>query len=141
MSEDVYIARRNGISVKADDSEISIYCFKRTEKLPDFILDYINLVRHIILRSSFILRINKYQSKFTYLDRYIIYLDKGQFALKKMDNSDLESKTYHMLTKEEINELIDEIYKIQSSMVSVFKYTEDGYEMWSLPDRIKIYKY
>ena len=50
MSEDVYIARRNGISVKADDSEISIYCFKRTEELPDFILDYINLVRHIILR-------------------------------------------------------------------------------------------
>lgn len=112
MSEDVYIARRNGISVKADDSEISIYCFKRTEELPDFILDYINLVRHIILRSSFILRINKYQSKFTYLDRYIIYLDKGQFALKKMDNSDLESKTYHMLTKEEINELIDRIYRI-----------------------------
>lgn len=69
MSEDVYIARRNGISVKADDSEISIYCFKRTEELPDFILDYINLVRHIILRSSFILKINKYQSKFTYLDR------------------------------------------------------------------------
>ena len=26
-------------------------------------------------------------------------------------------------------------------MVNVFKYTEDGYEMWSLPDRIKIYKY
>lgn len=58
-----------------------------------------------------------------------------------MDNSDLESKPYHRLTKEEINELIDEIYKIQSSMVNVFKYTEDGYEMWSLPDRIKIYKY
>ena len=112
MSEDVYIARRNGISVNADDSEISIYCFKRTEELPDFILDYINLVRHIILRSSLILRINKYQSKFTYLDRYIIYLDKGQLALKKMDNSDLESKPYHRLTKDEINELIDEIYKI-----------------------------
>lgn len=29
-----------------------------------------------------------------------------------MDNSDLESKSYHRLTKEEINELIDEIYKI-----------------------------
>ena len=112
MSEDVYIARRNGISVKADDSEISIYCFRRAKDLPDFILDYINLVRHIILRSSYILKINKYQSKFTYLNGYSIYLDRGHFALKKMDNSDLESKPYHRLTKEEINELIDENYKI-----------------------------
>lgn len=112
MNEEVYIARQKGISVKADDSEISIYCFKRTEKLPDFILDYINLVRHIILRSSYILKINKYQSKFTYLNGYSIYLDKGHFALKKMYNSDLESKPYHRLTKDDINELIDEIYKI-----------------------------
>lgn len=112
MSEDVYIARKDGISVKADDSEIIIYCFKRRDELPDFILDYINLVRHIILRSSYILRVNKYNSKFTYLNGYCIYLDKGHFALKKMDNSDLESKPYHRLTKEEISELIDEIYKI-----------------------------
>lgn len=112
MSEDVYIARKDGISVKADDSEIIIYCFKRMDELPDFILDYINLVRHIILRSSYIFKINKYQSKFTYLNGYTLYLDKGHFALKKMDNSDLESKPYHRLTKEEINDLIDEIYKI-----------------------------
>lgn len=112
MSEDVYIARKDGISVKADDSEIIIYCFKKMDELPDFILDYINLVRHIILRSSYILRVNKYQSKFTYLNGYCIYLDKGHFSLKKMDNSDLESKPYHRLTKEEINELIDGIYRI-----------------------------
>ena len=112
MSEDVYIARKDGISVKADDSEIIIYCFKRMDELPDFILDYINLVRHIILRSSYILRVNKYNSKFTYLNGYCIYLDKGHFALKKMDNSDLESKPYHRLTKEEISELIDGLYKI-----------------------------
>ena len=112
MSEDVYIARKDGISVKADNSEISIYCFRRTGDIPDFIIEYINLVRHIILGSSYILKINKYQSKFTYLNGYSIYLDRGHFALKKMDNSDLESKPYHRLTKEEISELIDGLYKI-----------------------------
>lgn len=118
MSEDVYIARRNGISVKADDSEISIYCFKRTEELPDYILDYLNLVKEIVLKSEYLIKIsNDDNRKFVYMKGYTLYLDIGYLCLEKKDNKDKEEDGYYRLTEKERHRLINKILKFNGKRI------------------------
>lgn len=117
MKDDFYIAWDNSIQVKSSESEISVYILDKVE-LPDYILNYLNFVRDIVLKSEYLIKIAKIKSKFVYRKGYTLYLDKGCLCLEKTNNDSMEKRdTYYRLTEKERHSLINEIIQFNGKRI------------------------
>lgn len=118
MRDDFYIAWDTYIQVKSDESEISVYILDKVPKLPDFILDYLNFVRYIVLKSEYLIKIAKIKSKFVYMKGYTLYLDKGCLCLEKTNNDSIDKgDTYYRLTEKERHRLINKILQFNGKRI------------------------
>lgn len=118
MRSDFYIVWSPYIQVKSEGSEISLYILNRIEELPDYILDYLNLVKEIVLKSEYLIKIsNDVNRKFVYMKGYTLYLDIGYLCLEKKDNKDKEEEGYYRLTEKERHRLINKILKFNGKRI------------------------
>lgn len=68
MRNDLYIAWTPYIQVKSEGDEISLYILNKIEELPNYILDYLNLVKEIVLKSEYLIKIsNDINRKYIYM--------------------------------------------------------------------------
>ena len=118
MRNDFYIVQSPYIQVKSEGDEISLYILNRVEELHDYILDYLNLVKEIVLKSEYLIKIsNDVNRKFVYMKGYTFYLDIGYLCLEKKDNKDKEEEVYYRLTEKERHKLINKILKFNGKRI------------------------
>ena len=118
MRNDFYIAWTPYIQVKSEGDEISLYILNEIEELPDYILDYLNLVKEIVLKSEYLIKIsNDVNRKFVYMKGYTLYLDIGYLCLEKKDNKDKEEEGYYRLTEKERYSLINKIIQFNGKRI------------------------
>ena len=118
MRDDFYIAWDNYIQVKSSESELSLYILTKVEELPDYILDYLNLIKEIVLKSEYLIKIsNDVNRKFVYMKGYTLYLDIGYLCLEKKDNEDKEEEGYYRLSEKERHRLINKILQFNGRRI------------------------
>lgn len=118
MRNDFYMVWSPYIQVKSDNYEISLYVLNKVSKLPDYILNYLEFVRQIVLKSEYLIKIsNDVNRKFVYMKGYTLYLDKGYLCLEKKDNKDKEEEGYYRLSEKERHRLINKILQFNGKRI------------------------